>query len=56
LDAQGHAWTCGRGFRQQDSECIALSVPKHAYIDYSGNDWTCEDGFRLQDGACRAEK
>jgi hypothetical protein len=38
LNASGHSWDCGRGFREVGRSFVALTVPGNAHLDYAAKD------------------
>ena len=50
----GRGWECRRGYREINETCIAIAVPKNAYLNSSGVRWECERGFREVDETCVA--
>ena len=47
-------WECDRGFRKNGTSCVALEIPRNAFLASSGRDWECERGFRKRGGSCVA--
>lgn len=52
VDVYGTGWTCKRGFKQVNGECMTVQIPLNAELDVYGTGWTCKRGFRQLSGAC----
>jgi hypothetical protein len=49
----GRGWECYRGFVEaDDTECIKIDVPPHAYLVPSGDRWRCSRGYRTVGSSC----
>lgn len=48
----GNGWECRRGYKENNGSCVALRIPKHAFLDRRGEDWQCERGYQKEDDSC----
>jgi hypothetical protein len=51
LDAAGR-WVCKSGYRQLEAECVVISSPANARLDFTGQAWTCLRGFFQSGNEC----
>ncbi len=43
---------CKPGMVWQAGQCVVLTVPANAHLNYQGNGWECASGYRANGGAC----
>jgi hypothetical protein len=55
LSRSGRSWECERGFRREESACIAVQVPPNAHLGYAGDNWKCDRGFHSHNSGCVAD-
>ena len=55
LSRSGRSWECERGFRREESTCIAVQVPPNAHLDYAGDNWKCNRGSHSHNSGCVAD-
>jgi hypothetical protein len=49
----GGGWTCDRGFRNNNGQCVAVQLPQNAELDIYGSGWTCSYGFKQVGNECQ---
>jgi hypothetical protein len=50
----GSGWTCERGFRKVQQQCVEVVIPANAELGALGDDWRCKRGFRRMREECLA--
>ncbi|WP_373032394.1 hypothetical protein, partial [Sulfurovum sp.] len=49
-----NGWSCDKGFKKSDNQCLAVQIPKNAQLSYLGNSWECKKGYRRSGNQCLA--